>query len=211
VSSHGTDTAQQSEPPGDCRICPRLSAFRDANIEEHSGWFNAPVPSFGPADARVLIVGLAPGLKGANKTGRPFTGDYAGDLLYATLEKFNFSSGGYAGHADDGLALNNCMITNAVRCVPPQNKPTGEEERHCRPFLAGRIAAMPRLSAILALGRIPMTTRWPHWDIASSPVNLPIARFTGLMIALRCSTATIAPDTTRTRAGLRPRCSRMCL
>ena len=154
MSSHGTDTAQQPEPPGDCWICPRLSAFRDANIEEHSSWFNAPVPSFGPADAQVLIVGLAPGLKGANKTGRPFTGDYAGDLLYATLEKFNFSSGSYAGHADDGLALKDCMITNAVRCVPPKNKPTGEEERHCRPFLAGRIAAMPRLSAILALGRI---------------------------------------------------------
>ena len=102
----------------------------------------------------MLIVGLAPGLQGANKTGRPFTGDYAGDLLYATLAKFGFSAGHYAGHADDGLTLKNCMITNAVRCVPPQNKPTGEEERHCRPFLAGRIAHLPQLSAIVALGRI---------------------------------------------------------
>ena len=102
----------------------------------------------------MLIVGLAPGLKGANKTGRPFTGDYAGDLLYATLAKFDFSVGHFAGHANDGLRLKNCMITNAVRCVPPKNKPTSEEERHCRPFLLARIAQLPRLSAILALGRI---------------------------------------------------------
>ena len=154
MSSHSADTAQQVEPPRDCKLCARLSAFRDANAQVHSDWFNAPVPSFGPVDARVLIVGLAPGLQGANKTGRPFTGDYAGDLLYATLEKFDFSAGSYAGHAEDGLTLKNCMITNAVRCVPPQNKPTGEEERRRRPFLAGHIASMPRLSAILALGRI---------------------------------------------------------
>ncbi len=102
----------------------------------------------------MLIVGLAPGLQGANKTGRPFTGDYAGDLLYATLAKFDFSIGSYAGHADDGLTLKNCMITNAVRCVPPQNKPTGEEERHCRPFLVARIAHLSRLCVIMALGKI---------------------------------------------------------
>ncbi len=154
MSSLSSDTSQHAEPPRDCRLCARLSAFRDNNAQEHPDWFNGPVPSFGSNNARLLIVGLAPGLQGANKTGRPFTGDYAGDLLYATLEKFKLSSGGYGGHANDGLKLQNCMITNAVRCVPPQNKPTGEESRLCRPFLEGRIASMPRLSAILALGRI---------------------------------------------------------
>jgi len=154
VISHSVDTAQRPEPPRDCSVCERLSAFRTTNAQNHPEWFNGPVPSFGDDGARVLIVGLAPGLQGANKTGRPFTGDYAGDLLYATLAKFGFSAGSYAGHADDGLTLKKCMITNAVRCVPPQNKPTGEEERHCRPFLVGRIAAMPKLSVILALGHL---------------------------------------------------------
>lgn len=154
MNSLSVDTQQQPEPPRDCNLCSRLSSFRDAIAEDHIDWFNAPVPSFGPENAQLLIVGLAPGLQGANKTGRPFTGDYAGDLLYATLEKFDFSTGSYAGHVDDGLTLKNCMITNAVRCVPPKNKPTGEEERLCRPFLASRIASMPQLSAIMALGRI---------------------------------------------------------
>lgn len=144
----------QAEPPHDCRQCVRLVAFRTQNAEAHADWFNAPVPSFGPEDARLLIVGLAPGLQGANKTGRPFTGDYAGDLLYATLEKFGFTSGTYAKHAGDGLTLRDCMITNAVRCVPPQNKPTAEEMRNCSGFLAARIAQLPRLGVILALGRI---------------------------------------------------------
>src|SRR6185369_17504189 len=110
--------------------------------------------SFGPASARLLIVGLAPGLKGANRTGRPFTGDFAGDLLYATLLELGFARGSYAARPDDKLALVDCMITNAVRCVPPENKPTPAEIGTCRPFLASRIAAMPRLAAILMLGRI---------------------------------------------------------
>ena len=152
--SHTPETAQLPEPPIDCTLCSRLSAFRAANAQSHPEWFNAPVPSFGDGDARMLIVGLAPGLQGANKTGRPFTGDYAGDLLYATLAKFGYSTGSYAGHAEDGLALNKCMITNAVRCVPPQNKPTGEEERHCRPFLVARIAQLSQLCVIMALGKI---------------------------------------------------------
>jgi len=143
-----------AEPPHDCTACARLSAFRATNAQAHPDWFNGPVPSFGSGDAAVLIVGLAPGLQGANKTGRPFTGDYAGDLLYTTLEKFGFSVGRFGGHADDGLELRNCMITNAVRCVPPQNKPTAEETRLCGRFLAARIAELPRLVAILALGRI---------------------------------------------------------
>ena len=142
------------ETPHDCSVCARLSAFRAANAQAHPGWFNGPVPSFGSSDAAVLIVGLAPGLQGANKTGRPFTGDYAGDLLYETLEKFGFSVGRYGGHADDGLRLRNCMITNAVRCVPPQNKPSVEEARLCGRFLSARIAGLPRLTTILALGRI---------------------------------------------------------
>ncbi|GBE42251.1 uracil DNA glycosylase superfamily protein [bacterium BMS3Bbin10] len=143
-----------AEPPHDCTACARLSEFRAANAQAHPDWFNGPVPSFGSSDAAVLIVGLAPGLQGANKTGRPFTGDYAGDLLYATLGKFGFSAGRYGGHADDGLQLRNCMITNAVRCVPPQNKPTTEESRLCGRYLTARIAQIPRLAAILALGRI---------------------------------------------------------
>jgi len=117
-------------------------------------WFNAPVPAFGNLDAQLLIVGLAPGLKGANRTGRPFTGDYAGDLLYATLDKFGFAKGSYAKIRDDGLNLINCRISNAVRCVPPQNKPVGAEVTACRPFLINEIAAMPNLRCILTLGAL---------------------------------------------------------
>jgi uracil-DNA glycosylase family 4 len=130
-------------------------AFRQANRAEHHDWFNAPVPTFGAAeDARLLIVGLAPGLRGANRTGRPFTGDFAGDLLYESLLAHGLAKGTYAQRADDGLRLNACAITNAVRCVPPQNKPVGAEIVSCRPYLAATIAAFPRLEAILALGRI---------------------------------------------------------
>ena len=141
-------------PAADCRLCPRLAGFRDANRARHPEFHNAPVASFGPRDARLLIVGLAPGLKGANQTGRPFTGDYAGDLLYATLEKFGLTRGAYARHAGDGLELVDCRITNAVRCVPPQNKPTPEESRTCRPFLAAELDGLPRLEMVLALGTL---------------------------------------------------------
>ncbi len=141
-------------PQRDCSLCPRLTAFRDNNRQAFPDKFNAPVPSFGPLDAEFLVVGLAPGLKGANFTGRPFTGDYAGDLLYATLLKFDFAKGPYKSHADDGLELVNCRITNAVRCVPPENKPTGDEEKQCRPFLKNELNAMPRLKLILSLGKI---------------------------------------------------------
>lgn len=142
------------EPAKDCRLCPRLAAYRDQNQAEHPDWFNGAVGSFGPSSARLLIVGLAPGVTGANRTGRPFTGDYAGDLLYATLDKFGFSKGYYYQRADDGLTMVDSMISNAVRCVPPQNKPTGEEINQCRPFLQARIAALPNLKAILTLGKI---------------------------------------------------------
>lgn len=147
-----------AEPSRDCALCPRLAAVRTASRKAYPDFFNAPVPAFGPFDARVLIVGLAPGLKGANRTGRPFTGDYAGDLLYATLPKFGFARGTYDRRADDGLVLVDCRITNAVRCVPPENKPTPAEARTCREnFLAAEIAAMPKLEAIVALGQIAHT------------------------------------------------------
>lgn len=140
--------------PRDCPLCPRLSAFRNEHRKVQSDWHNAPVPSFGDADGRLLIVGLAPGLQGANRTGRPFTGDYAGDLLYSTLDLFGFSTGQFQARPDDGLKLSNCLITNAVRCVPPENKPTPAEQNSCRSFLISEIAAMPRLKSILVLGRI---------------------------------------------------------
>ena len=142
------------EAPHDCRLCPRLAAFRDTCRTDEPTWFNAPVPSFGKPSARLLVVGLAPGLKGANRTGRPFTGDYAGELLYATLLEFGFAQGTYRADPADGLELVDCMISNAVRCVPPQNKPTPEEIAKCRPFLAARISTLPRLRAVMALGRI---------------------------------------------------------
>ena len=141
-------------PAHDCGLCPRLVGFRRDNESRHPDFHNAPVASFGPRQARLLIVGLAPGLKGANRTGRPFTGDYAGDLLYATLLKHGFASGTYDKRPDDGLALRDCRITNAVRCVPPENKPTTEEIKTCRPFLLEEIESLPALRWILALGAI---------------------------------------------------------
>jgi uracil-DNA glycosylase len=137
-----------------CPRCPRLVAFRQSWREREPSWFNAPVPSFGPLDARLLIVGLAPGLRGANRTGRPFTGDFAGDLLYGTLKDFGFARGEFAARADDTLELVDARITNAVRCVPPENKPLPVEINTCRDFLLPTIAEMPRLRAIVALGRI---------------------------------------------------------
>jgi uracil-DNA glycosylase family 4 len=129
-------------------------AFRHEARERQPEWFNAPVPSFGEPSAQVLVVGLAPGLQGANRTGRPFTGDFAGDLLYATLLQYGFAEGSYQARPDDGLKLLDCRISNAVRCVPPQNKPLPAEIQTCRPFLAMTIATMRQLRAIVALGRI---------------------------------------------------------
>lgn len=149
-----TPLSCKAEPPRDCELCPRLTEFRQANRDAHPDWFNGPVPSFGEADAKLLIVGLAPGLQGANRTGRPFTGDYAGDLLYSTLIDMELATGSYEARPDDGLRLKDSMITNAVRCVPPQNKPTAAEINECRRFLAERINALPHLKVILALGRI---------------------------------------------------------
>ncbi len=142
------------EPAKNCPLCPRLVAFREANRAAHPDWFNGAVPSFGSNGARLLIVGLAPGLKGANRTGRPFLGDYAGELLYRTLLKVGLARGRHDVAAPEALELVDCMISNTVRCVPPQNKPTPAEIATCRQFLIGRIAALPRLRSLLAIGRI---------------------------------------------------------
>jgi uracil-DNA glycosylase family 4 len=135
-----------------------LVEYRQKNCETWPEWHNAPVKSFGPINARLLIVGLAPGVKGANRTGRPFTGDYAGDLLYQTLGRFGFASGNYDKRHDDGLSLKDCRIANGVRCVPPENKPIGAEVNACRPFLIAEIEAMTNLAVILALGGIAHNT-----------------------------------------------------
>jgi uracil-DNA glycosylase family 4 len=143
-----------AEPGRDCALCPRLTALRTSLRAEHPDWHNAPVPAFGAVGARLLIVGLAPGVRGANRTGRPFTGDFAGDLLYATLLKFGFARGAYAAARDDGLVLIDTRITNAVRCVPPENKPLPTEIVQCRAFLAAELAEQRAPLIILALGRI---------------------------------------------------------
>ena len=142
------------EPGADCALCPRLRDFRGDNQQRHPDFFNAPVPAFGPVGARLLIVGLAPGLKGANRTGRPFTGDYAGDLLYETLSRHGFSRGRYDRDPEDGLALVDCRIVNAVRCVPPENKPTTQEVATCRRFLVPELTGPKAPQQILALGAI---------------------------------------------------------
>lgn len=141
-------------PGRDCALCPRLVAYRQSNKAAHPDWFNAPVPSFGDLDSRLLVVGLAPGVRGANRTGRPFTGDFAGVLLYQTLLKFGFAEGHYAADPNDGLRLRDCRVTNGVRCVPPGNLPTPAEIKTCNVHLAAELAAMPRVRATLALGGV---------------------------------------------------------
>ncbi|MEM6438195.1 MAG: uracil-DNA glycosylase [Pseudomonadota bacterium] len=146
--------AAPSEAPRDCPICPRLVAYREEVAAREPDWFNGAVPSFGDPAARLLVAGLAPGVTGANRTGRPFTGDFAGGLLYRTLARHGFANDAFDARPDDGLELYDCMVTNAVRCVPPQNKPVGAEINACRPFLAARIGGLPRLQAVVCLGRI---------------------------------------------------------
>ncbi len=158
-----------TNPPADCGLCDRLKSYRLDIKKDHPDWFNAPVPSFGNNNAEVLIVGLAPGITGANRTGRPFTGDYAGDLLYATLLKFGLATGAYLARSDDGLELPGAMITNAVRCVPPQNKPIGAEMTACRPFLKATIEQMPKLRVILALGLIAHNNTLSALDAKRAP------------------------------------------
>ena len=146
--------ANLKEPHQNCPLCPRLHEFRQTNQQAHPTWFNGAVPAFGNMSAKLLIVGLAPGLQGANRTGRPFTGDYAGDLLYPTLLKFGLAEGTYKAEKEDGLILKNCRITNAVRCVPPQNKPLGDEIKQCLPFLTSECENLPNATVIISLGRI---------------------------------------------------------
>ncbi len=140
------------QPPRDCPLCPRLVAYRQANQQSHPDWFNGPVPSLGDPDAPILVVGMAPGVKGANRTGRPFTGDHAGILLYETLIRFRLATGTYDARPDDGMKLQGCRVVNAVRCVPPANLPQPVEVRTCNRFLAAELKALPKLRAVLALG-----------------------------------------------------------
>lgn len=149
-----TPPAPVAEPPADCPLCPRLVAYRADNARREPDWFNGAAPSFGDPEARLLVAGLAPGRTGANRTGRPFTGDHAGWLLYQTLIDTGFAQGTYDARPDDGLRLVDCMITNAVRCAPPGNKPLPVEEATCRPFLTARLDALPRLRVIVTLGDV---------------------------------------------------------
>jgi uracil-DNA glycosylase family 4 len=174
-------------PAHDCPLCPRLAAFRASNKISHPDWFNAPVPSFGQTGARMLVLGMAPGVKGANRTGRPFTGDHAGLLLYATLLRFGFASGDYQGVADDSLTLQDCRVVNAVRCVPPANLPVPVEVQTCNRFLMAELQAMPDLRVVLALGVLahaaalracgipPARVRFRHGAIHELPDGLLLA------------------------------------
>jgi uracil-DNA glycosylase family 4 len=154
-----------AEAPLNCDLCPRLVSYRSKNRLEHPGWFNGAVPSFGDQAAELLVIGLAPGVTGANKTGRPFTGDWAGDLLYATMLKCGFAEGTYAARPDDGLELTGAMVTNAVRCVPPKNKPTGSEVNQCRNYLTARIEALPTAKILLCLGKISHDSTLRAFDL----------------------------------------------
>lgn len=182
-----------TEPPTDCDRCPRLAEFRRVNREAKPDWHNAPVPAFGGYNAALLIVGLAPGVSGANRTGRPFTGDFAGDLLYRTLTVHGFARGHYDRSADDGLTLARCRITNAVRCVPPQNRPTATEINTCRSFLRHEIASLPNLRVILALGTIAhrsvvaaLDARQAAYPFAHGALHSPPGGFT-LADSYHCS------------------------
>jgi uracil-DNA glycosylase len=174
-------------PGRDCPLCPRLVAYRLENRAANPGWFNAPVPSFGPVDARLLVVGMAPGVRGANRTGRPFTGDHAGVLLYTTLLRFGFAQGTYLAEASDGLTLRDCRIVNAVRCVPPANLPEPPEVKTCNRFLTAELQAMANLRAVLALGVLahaavlkacgipPTRIRFRHGETHELPDGLLLA------------------------------------
>ena len=174
-------------PPQDCPLCPRLVAYRRANQAAHPEWFNGPVPSWGPLSASLLIVGMAPGVKGANRTGRPFTGDHAGMLLYATLLKSRLAEGSYAADPTDGMTLTGCRIANAVRCVPPANLPEPREVTTCNGFLSGELRAMPALRIVLALGVLahaavlracgvpPARVRFRHGALHDLPDGLVVA------------------------------------
>ncbi len=181
------DMASWETLPRDCQLCPRLAAYRAANRLANPDWFNAPVPSFGPTDARLLVVGMAPGVKGANRTGRPFTGDHAGILLYQTLIEAGLARGAYLAEPDDGLTLHDCRIVNAVRCVPPANLPEPSEVATCNRFLVHELAAMAELRIVLALGVLahaavlracgmsPARVKFSHGAVHALPDGLLLA------------------------------------
>ena len=160
----------EAEAPRDCPLCPRLVAFRHVQRAEHPGWWNAPVPAFGDHDAWLAIVGLAPGRRGANRTGRPFTGDHAGDLLFSTLLKFGLAEGEYLASPGDGLQLRGAVILNAVKCLPPGNKPEPDEIANCHPYFEAALAALPKVRVVLALGQIAHIS-------AASALGLAKAKF----------------------------------
>ncbi|MEM9062828.1 MAG: uracil-DNA glycosylase [Pseudomonadota bacterium] len=197
-------TKRLTEAPPNCPLCPRLVEYREDLREQWPGWFNNPVPSFGPPDARLLVVGLAPGVKGANRTGRPFTGDFAGDLLYTTLKKYGFARGEFGATPNDGFELIDCMVTNAVRCVPPQNKPIGAEINACRQFLEHRIKALPNLTSIITLGKIAhdSTIRALEGRLKNHPFghgNTSVIRTYAITASYHCSryntnTRVLTPD-----------------
>ena len=174
-------------PGSECPRCPRLVAFREKNRRNWPDWHNAPVPSFGPIEAELLVVGLAPGLRGANRTSRPFTGDYAGQLLYPTLLKFGLAQGNYDEAPDDGLVLVKCRVTNAVRCVPPANKPIGAEINACRDYLKAEIGRMARLRVVLALGTVSHTSILRAFGLRQADRRFGHCRFhelpTGIVLA----------------------------
>ena len=181
-------------PPEDCAACPRLAEFRAENRRKFPDWRNAPVPTFGAHDARVAIVGLAPGLRGANRTGRPFTGDFAGDLLYATLLELGFAKGVYQRRADDGLRLIDCAIVNSVRCAPPQNKPTPLEITTCRRYLTGTLGALANLRIVVALGRIAHESvlrlyglRLAQFAFAHGAIHAPASGLPMIVDSYHCS------------------------
>lgn len=187
VAGPGEELASWEAPPHDCPLCPRLVAYRAANRQSNPGWFNGPVPSFGPRGARLLVVGMAPGVKGANRTGRPFTGDHAGILLYRTLIDAGLARGTYLAEPDDGLTLHDCRIVNAVRCVPPANLPESGEVATCNRFLVHELAAMTELRIMLALGVLahaavlracnlsPSRVKFSHGAVHSLPDGLLLA------------------------------------
>lgn len=188
---------RKGEPGPDCPLCPRLVAFRQGNRQTHPDWWNAPAPSFGTERAKLLVLGLAPGIRGANRTGRPFTGDAAGDVLYPALKQAGLAEGTYAAHPDDGFQLKGVMVSNAVRCVPPQNKPNASEIRTCNRFLHARLATLPELGAVLALGRIAhdsllmacgfVRARYPFGHGITHRLSLPDGRPLTLIDCYHCS------------------------
>ena len=158
----------QAEAPRDCPLCPRLVGLREQLRQEHADWWNAPVPAFGDPDAWLTIVGLAPGKKGANRTGRPFTGDYSGEIFYSTLLKFGLATGTYRGEADDDVRLVGAIVLNAVKCLPPGNRPLPREVANCRNYLEASLVALPNASVVIALGQVAHASAAKALGIASA-------------------------------------------